>query len=294
MSTARRTPIQQLARRLQSFASPGKNYPKGEKQARVVAVASQKGGVGKTTTSVHLAWALASDQKQKVLLVDLDPQGHVATSLHGQLGGRRGSLAETILARDKELLDLVQPAKDVELEMVLSDKRLAESEGLLSTKIGKEYYLRRAIEITRTHYDWIVLDCPPHLGELTINALVAADEVLVPTQLSSLSFEGVHDLFDALARVGENLNPKLGVLGVLLTQVDGRTPSANETIRRRVETTFGPVVLRTEIPINSAIRQAQNAGEPVFRFQPQASAAQAYRRLAKEVMGRDPEGEWAV
>ncbi len=294
MSEPRRTPIAELARRLQTFTGAAlKDYPKGDRRARIVAVAAQKGGVGKTTSAVHLAWALAQDPSRKVLLVDLDPQGHVAASLRGLIAGRRGSLSDVLLARDQELLDLAQPARDSLLELVLSDKRLAETEGILSSKIGKEFHLRRTLERTKTHYDWIILDCPPHLGELTLNALVAADEVIVPTQLSALAFEGVHDLLDALAKVGEHMNPNLGVLGILLTQVDSRTPAANLAVRRQIESTFGPVVLKTEIPINSAVRQAQMEGLPLFRFAPKASAALAYERLAAEVSGREAEEHWA-
>jgi len=293
MSEPRRTPMSELARRIQGLAGGGKNYPRGSRRARVLAVSSQKGGVGKTTTAVHLAWALAEDPEKKVLLVDLDPQGHVAASLRSLLGGRKGSLAEILLARDKEILDLAQPLREAPLEVALSDKRLAEAEGVLATKIGKEFHLRRALEFTRTHYDWIVLDCPPHLGELTLNALVAADEVLVPTELSALAYEGVHDLFDAFAKVSEHLNPKLGILGILLTRVDGRTPAANASVRTQIESTFGPIVLETEIPINSAVRQAQHAGLPLFHSAPQAGAAQAYRRLAEEVLGRKAQDQWS-
>ncbi|MCB0220083.1 MAG: ParA family protein [Chrysiogenetes bacterium] len=294
MCAARRTPMNQLARRLQQLAGPKTNYARGKKAARVVAVASQKGGVGKTTTAVHLACALADELHQRVLLVDLDPQGHVAASLHARLGGRKGHLSQVIINRGEELLDLVQPVADSSLEVVLSDKKLAESEGLLASKIGKEFYLKQSLEVTRTHYDWIILDCPPHVGELTVNALVAADEVLVPTELSALSYEGVNDLFDAFARVSENLNPRLGILGIVLTKVDARTPAANASIRRQVETTFGPIVCAAEIPINSAIRQAQHLGQPLFAHQPQAAAALAYRALAEEITGRDSEGNWAI
>lgn len=286
---ALRTPMAELRRRIQSVTGTQKKYQRGARQARVVAVSSQKGGVGKTTTSVHLAWALA-ESGARVLLVDLDPQGHVAASLKARLANPRGKLSETLLDRDAELLDLVQPVANVELEVVLSDKQLAEAEGILSAKIGKEFFLRRSLERTRTHYDWIVLDCPPHVGELTINALVAADEVLVPTELSSLAYEGVNDLFDAMARVSEHLNPELGVLGVVLTQVDRRTPAANQAVREKLESTFGPIVLRTEIPTNSAVRQAQNAGQPLFSHEPKATAAEAYRALAAELLGREADG----
>lgn len=294
MCAARRTPMNQLARRLQQLTGPRSNYQRGNKHARVVACASQKGGVGKTTTAVHLAWALAEELGQRVLLVDLDPQGHVAASLHARLGGRKGHLSQVIINRGEELLDLVQPVMDSSLEVVLSDKQLSESEGLLSSKIGKEFYLKQSLDATRTHYDWIILDCPPHVGELTVNALVAADEVLVPTELSALAYEGVNDLFDAFARVSENLNPRLGILGIVLTKVDARTSAANASIRQQVESTFGPIVCDAEIPINSAIRQCQHLGVPLFSHQPNATAAQAYRALAKELVDRDVEGNWAI
>ena len=158
----------------------------------------------------------------------------------------------------------------------------------MAHRIGKELVLRRALEITRTHYDLIVLDCPPNMGTLTVNGLVAADTVLVPAQASMLAVSGIEGLFRTLDQVGSQLNPGLDLLGVVLTRVDGRTRRSNEAVRDLVKSSWGDVVLPVHIGANDSLAQAQLAGRDVFSHAPRSRGAEQYRELAADLLDRLP------
>lgn len=261
-------------------------FTKGHRDARVVAVAAQKGGVGKTTTTVNLACALTA-AGQRVLVVDIDAQGHVASALRESVRPGHVSLSEILLApRPRDLLEAVTESAIDGLHLTPADKALHETDALLSTRVGRELILQGALETARTHYDTILIDCPPNLGNLTLNALLAADHVLVPCDMSILAFEGVADLLGTIQTVNERLRHDVQVLGILRTRVDGRTRQINDAIGAALEDNYGGLVLETVIPANSAVAKAQAAGLSIFQFAPRSRAADAYRALAAELVSR--------
>ena len=256
-------------------------------RARVLAVAAQKGGVGKTTTAVNLACALARFGGQRVLVVDMDPQSHVSSSLREATRPHGILLSEILLApRPRDLLEAAYESGIEGLWLTAPDKGLAETDALLSTRVGREHILAGALGGARAEFDTIVLDCPPNLGNLTLNALLAADEVLIPTDMSILAFEGVADLLGTIETVNLRLRHALSVLGILRTRVDGRTRSINGTIDAALADNYGDMLLETQIPASSAVARAQALGQSVFQHQPRSTAAAAYRALAAEVQLR--------
>lgn len=257
----------------------------GDHDAFVVAVAALKGGVGKTTTAVNLAAALARYHDMKVLLVDLDPQNNVHATLRA-LTERGGAGISAVLdeAGPNEVMDVAQPTGIPGLHATPFDARLQQTEHLLTARIGKETLLREAFEATRTHYDAIVLDCPPAEGNLTVNALAAADWVLIPCDASPMAVQGVHALARTLATIGDRLNPRLDVLGVLRTRYDARTSSVNDEVERELRDTYGDVLVPQTIGINTDLTKAQQAGQDIFAFAPKSRGACHYRALADYVV----------
>jgi len=259
----------------------------GERSAVVISVCAQKGGVGKTTTAVNLACGLARFHGRKVLLVDMDSQGHVASSLYKVIyGGAASSLSDVLLGRKRDLMEIVVPAAVERLHVTPSDKLLNETESVIGARIGKEFLLRQALRTARTHFDVVLLDCPPNLGNLTLNALLASHHALVPSDMSVLSLEGVRDLVETIDTVGERLGHDVSLLGLVRTRVDGRNRTMNETIQRVLERDFGDLLFDTAIPVNTSIAKSQLEGRPIFDFDPESTGAQAYRALADEVVRR--------
>lgn len=275
---------------LKKLVKSESRYSVGERSARVVAVATVKGGVGKTTTAVNLASAIASDHGRRVLLVDLDAQGHCTTSLSSVVQPEQQDVAalhEILLSEeDRQILDAAVSTDVDGLDMTPADPGLADAEGRISQKIGKELLLRDALQITKTHYDLILIDCPPNKGNLTLNALLASDQVLVPTDLSPLSVQGADELIDTVLTVRRRLDHDLEVLGVVLTRVDGRTVTINEEVRETIDEAWGQLVLDQHVGINTRLAQAQLAGEPIFEHAPDSRGADHYRRLAEEILER--------
>lgn len=264
-----------------AFSNTGEN----NKKAVVISICSQKGGVGKTTTSVNLGTALAKFHNKKVLLIDLDPQGHVEKSLGALIPeGVEYSPLSTILTHKKgNILDGVIPTEMDNFYLTAGDKTLYETESLLATKIGKEYILGESLKPALNHFDYIIFDCPPNLGNLTQNALVCSDFVLVPCEMSVLAFEGVNDLVETLETINERLNPNLRVLGVLFTRVDGRNIKMNQIIENNIKNFFHNKVLKTRITVNTALNKAQLEGLPVFENHPTSTGSRNYRELAEEL-----------
>lgn len=249
--------------------------------ARVVTFANQKGGVGKTTTAVTLSAALAR-KGQRVLLFDLDPQAN-ATSAVGVNGEEYSGSYEALMG-DAPTRDCIVPVEDEFFDVVPARPALAGAEVELVPALARERKLSVALDDVRGKYDWILVDCPPSLGLLTINALTASDLVLVPVQCEYMALEGLSRLMETLDLVRENLNTKLSILGILLTMYDARTRLSQQVVEE-VRSHF-PTTFATVIPRAVRLSEAPSHGQTIFRYEPGGRSAAAYDDLATEVLER--------
>jgi chromosome partitioning protein len=249
---------------------------------RILAVANQKGGVGKTTTAVNLGAALA-ELGFRVLVVDLDPQGNATTGLGIDARSFELSMYD-VLMRDVSLEDAVEPTSMKNLFVAPATIDLAGAEIELVPSFSRELKLRRALEAVSGDFEFILIDCPPSLGLITVNGLAAADEVLVPIQCEYYALEGLGQLLRNVHLVQANLNDKLEVSTIVLTMYDARTKLA-EQVADEVRTHFGNKVCRNVIPRTVRISEAPSFGQPITVFDPTSRGAIAYRELAKEVSG---------
>ena len=253
---------------------------------RILAVANQKGGVGKTTTTVNLGASLAV-LGYRVLVVDLDPQGNATTGLGINSRNLEHSIYDVIL-HDVSLDDCVEPTTLKNLFVAPATIDLAGAEIELVPAFSRELRLRRALEEVRDDYDFVLIDCPPSLGLLTVNGLAAATEVLVPIQCEYYALEGLGQLLRNVNLVQSNLNPKLEVSAIVLTMYDARTKLA-EQVADEVRAHFGPKVCRNVVPRTVRLSEAPSFGQPIIVFDPSSRGALAYRELAKEVSGGAPQ-----
>ena len=247
---------------------------------RVLAIANQKGGVGKTTTAVNLGAALA-EGGFRVLIVDLDPQGNATTGLGLNPRDVNGSLYDVLL-NDLPMEDCVEPTSVKNLFVAPATIDLAGAEIELVPQMSRELRLRRAIESVRDQYDLVLIDCPPSLGLLTLNGLAAADDIIVPIQCEYYALEGLGQLLRNVGLVQSNLNRALEVRGIVLTMYDGRTKLADQ-VEAEVREYFGPKVYRTVVPRTVRLSEAPSFGQPIIVFDSTSRGARAYRELAKEV-----------
>ena len=251
--------------------------------ARIVAIANQKGGVGKTTTAVNLSAALAELGK-KVLMVDLDPQGNTTSGL-GCSVNDRNSVYDAMMARAR-LKDCIQKTGVKKLKLIGSDIRLAGAEVELVGVPDREFYLKKLLGPERDEYDYIFIDCPPSLSLLTLNAMAAADSVLVPIQCEYYALEGVSSLMSTIGRVKKTINPHLEIEGILLTMLDGRTNLGLQVVDQ-VKKHFKGKVFAATVPRNVRLGEAPSHGLPIHRYDPRSTGAEAYRALAREVLARN-------
>jgi chromosome partitioning protein len=253
---------------------------------RIIAIANQKGGVGKTTTTVNLGASLAV-LGYRVLVVDLDPQGNATTGLGINSRNLEHSIYDVVL-HDVPLEDCVEPTTLRNLYVAPATIDLAGAEIELVPAFSRELRLRRALEEVREDYDFVLIDCPPSLGLLTVNGLAAATEVLVPIQCEYYALEGLGQLLRNVNLVQSNLNPKLELSAIVLTMYDARTKLA-EQVADEVRTHFGPKVCRNVVPRTVRLSEAPSFGQPIIVFDPSSRGALAYRELAKEVSGGAPQ-----
>jgi chromosome partitioning protein len=251
---------------------------------RILAISNQKGGVGKTTTAVNLSTALAAVDK-RILIVDLDPQGNASTSL-GIPAKDRATNSYHVLMGDAGLDDAAVATSVPNLYVVPSGVDLAGAELELVEVEHRQDRLRTAVAGAGQAYDYVLIDCPPSLGLLTLNALVAADAVLVPLQVEFLALEGVSQLVRTIERVRESFNPDLEIQGIVLTMVDKRN-NLSDMVESDVRGFFGDKVYSTVIPRNVRVSEAPSHGKPVLLYDFQSKGAQAYLNLAGEVLKRE-------
>jgi chromosome partitioning protein len=247
-------------------------------QAKVIAFANQKGGVAKTTTTLNLAAAFA-EQGHRVLCVDMDPQGNLTMSQGIDPDTLEQSMFD-VLVHDLSIREVI---KRREIDVACASIDLAGAEIAMSTKIGRERSLVKALQAVHDDYDWVFVDTPPSLGLLTVNALTAADQVIVPVQCEYLSMRGLLQLQNTLSMIRENLNPDVQIAGILPTMVDTRTLHAKEALEI-LEENFGDRVFGARIRKTVRFAEAPVKGMSVLKYDPKGTAADAYRQLAKEVL----------
>ena len=252
-------------------------------QTKIIAIINQKGGVGKSTTAINLGAALGEMGKQ-VLLVDLDPQGNCSSGL-----GVEKSLIQQciydVLLNDVPLEEVIIPDIAEGLDIAPATINLAGAEVELVSEMARENRLKDAVGGMRGKYDFILIDCPPSLGLLTVNALVAADKLLIPIQCEFYALEGVTKLLESMKRVKSRLNPTLDIYGILLTMYDSRTTLSKQVVDE-VREYFGRLVFATPIPRTVKLSEAPRFGQPITQYDPKGRGALSYIELAKEVIAR--------
>jgi chromosome partitioning protein len=251
--------------------------------AQILAIVNQKGGVGKTTTVVNLATILAARGK-RVLMIDVDPQGNATSGL----GFDKKNLGKTIydvLINDEPIRNAIYDSGRKGLHLCPANIELAGAEVELVEIVSRETVLKRAVQSSRNAYDIVLMDCPPSLGLLTVNALTAADGVLVPIQSEYYALEGLTQLMETVTLIKRGLNPHLSVFGVVVTMFDTRTQLAHQ-VANEVRRYFGDKVFRTIIPRNVRLSEAPSFGKAIMEYDPKSKGAESYDALAREVIRR--------
>ncbi|MDO5677904.1 MAG: ParA family protein [Propionibacteriaceae bacterium] len=273
-------------RPLPVFPAPEPPAP-GKKRAVVISMCNQKGGVGKTTTAINLGAALA-ETGRKVLLVDFDPQGSLSVGLGVNPHTLERSIYNLLLSREFEPQDVITESSVEGLDILPSNIDLSAAEVQLVSEVAREQTLMRVLNKLRSSYDFILIDCAPSLGLLTINALTASDYVIMPLECEFFALRGIALLTDTIAKVQDRLNPDLQVMGILGTMYDARTLHSREVLERVVQA-FGDDVFHTVIRRTIKFPETTVAGEPITTYASASPGADAYRQLAREVLQRSKE-----
>jgi len=259
---------------------------------RVIAVANQKGGVGKTTTAVNLAASLAAAERS-VLLVDVDPQGNASSGLGYQRGQRGTPSVYDLLIGERSLAEVTVKTELPQLDLVPANADLAGAEIELVGLSNRELRLRGPLREAATRYEFVIIDTPPSLGLLTLNALSAADAVLVPLQCEYYALEGLSDLQNTVELVGRSLNPGLAIEGIVLCMVDSRQ-NLTEQVANEVRTHFSGKVFATTVPRNVRLSEAPSFGKPIILYDIASKGAKSYLELARELLARASAHETAT
>ena len=249
---------------------------------KIISIANQKGGVGKTTTTINLATSLSAINK-KVLIIDADPQGNASTGLGIPYENRSPNLYDLIINRELDA-SAIKETQVPNLSIITSNTNLAAAEVELANVEKREFVLEEILDKTK-NFDFIIIDCPPALGFLTINSLVASSSVIVPLQSEFFALEGISSLMNTIQLIKENYNSKLSVEGILLTMVDKRN-SLSSLVEKDVRDHFGEIVYRTTIPRNVKISEAPSHGKPALIYDVNCSGSMAYIGLAKEIINK--------
>jgi len=255
---------------------------------RITAIANQKGGVGKTTTAINISAFIAASRR-RVLLVDTDPQGNSTSGLGIDKNNLNASLYD-IYTGTKDIEEIIIDPGIENLKLIGANIELIGAELELIGKEGREYVMRRALQKIRDRFDYIFIDCPPSLSLLTLNALVAADGLLIPMQCEYYALEGITMLLKTYELVRDTFNPSLEIEGILVTMFDGRNTLANQ-VTNELRQYFGDKVYKTVIPRNVTLAEAPSHGKPVIYYDMKSKGAQSYLALAKEIMG-DEASAW--
>jgi len=248
---------------------------------RVIAIANQKGGVGKTTTAINLAASLAISE-QRTLLIDCDPQGNTTAGIGFPKDPSRRTLYQALILGEP-LEQIILKTQVEGLDLIPADKNLVGAELELVSAENREFQLKKLIQHVKDNYTYVIMDCPPALGLLTLNALTAADSVLVPIQCEYLALEGVSELLDTLIRIRRTLNPDLAIEGIVLTMYDERTTLSRQ-VASDLRSFFGSQVFNSVIPRNVRLAEAPSHGKPIHFYDIHSRGAEAYINLSKEVI----------
>lgn len=257
--------------------------------SRIIAVANQKGGVGKTTTTINLSACLAEKSK-KILTIDIDPQGNTTSGLGVDKNVVENTVYELFL-EECSLEECIQDSVMEGLSVIPSNINLSGAEIELISLESKEYFLKNKLDEIKDNYDFILIDCPPSLNLLTVNAMVAADTVLVPIQCEYYALEGLSQLMHTIDLIKERLNPRLEIEGVVFTMYDARTNLSSQVVQN-VKENLNKKIYKTIIPRNVRLAEAPSYGLPINLYDSRSAGAEAYRYLAEEVIEREDEDQW--